>query len=148
MWAAFTEKGRLRQMAFGALDPRATMPLAPKAQREAFRFLQRQLDAYFAGTLRTFTVPLEPLGTVFQQRVWEEIIAISFGQTATYQDLALAIGNPQGAQAVGAAVGANPIPILVPCHRVIGTDGSLKGYAWGLDCKKALLMHEGALPRE
>jgi len=148
MWAAFTERGRLRQLAFGGLDPRATMPVAPKAQREAFKFLHLQLDAYFAGTLRTFTVPLDPLGTFFQQRIWEEVIAIPYGQTVTYQDLAQALGNPMGAQAVGAAVGSNPIAVLIPCHRVIGSDGSLKGYAWGLDLKKTLLTHEGALPKE
>lgn len=145
MWAAFTEHGRLRQMGFGGLDPRATMPLAPRSQREAFKYLQRQIEAYFAGTLHTFTVPLDPLGTHFQQRIWEHVQAIPFGKTTTYQQLAEATGNGLAAQAVGAAVGANPIALLIPCHRVIGTDGSLKGYAWGLEVKEALLKHEGAL---
>lgn len=147
MWAAFTEQGRLRQLAFGGLDPRATMPVAPKVQREAYKYLKVQLDAYFAGTLRTFTVPLDPVGTFFQQRVWEEVIAIPFGQTVTYQDLAQVTGNAEAAQAVGAAVGANPIAILIPCHRVIGSDGSLKGYAWGIERKQALLIHEKAWPK-
>jgi len=145
MWAAFTEQGRLRQLSFGGLDPRATMPLAPKSQREAFKYLQRQLEAYFAGTLHTFTVPLDPLGTNFQQRIWEQVQAIPFGTTVSYQQLAETTGNAQAAQAVGSAVGANPIALLIPCHRVIGSDGSLKGYAWGIETKQALLKHEGAL---
>nr|WP_320131730.1 methylated-DNA--[protein]-cysteine S-methyltransferase [uncultured Holophaga sp.] len=145
MWAALTEMGRLRQLAFGGLDPRATMPLPPRVHQETFKFLQRQLDSYFAGTLRTFTIPLEPAGTPFQVQVWEQLQTIPFGSTLTYQDLAERLGNPQAAQAVGAAVGANPIAILIPCHRVIGADGSLRGYAWGLEIKEALLIHEGAL---
>lgn len=148
MWAAFTERGRLRQLGFGGLDPRATMPLAPRSQRESFMFLQRQINAYFRGTLRTFTVPVEPLGTTFQQRVWEEVLAVPYGKTTTYQAIAEATGNTLAAQAIGAAIGSNPIALLIPCHRVIGSDGSLKGYAWGLELKKALLQHEGVLPKD
>lgn len=146
MWAAFDERGRLRQLAFGGLDPRGTAPLAPKSQREAFRFLLKQLDAYFSRNLQTFTVPVAPQGTEFQLRVWDELMAIPFGQTRTYGELARILGDEDGSRAVGAAVGANPIAILVPCHRVIGADGDLTGYAGGLDRKHALLELEGALP--
>jgi len=145
MWAALTEHGRLRQLAFGGLDPKATMPLPPPALRETFRFLQRQLDSYFAGTLQTFTIPLDPSGTPFQMQVWEQILAIPYGRTLSYHELAAQIGNEHASQAVGAAVGANPIAILIPCHRVVGADGSLRGYAWGLEIKESLLLIEGAL---
>ena len=145
MWAALSEQGRLKQLSFGGLDPRATMPLPPKAHQETFKFLQRQLDSYFAGTLRTFTIPLEPTGTPFQMQVWEQILLIPYGQTLSYHDLAIRIGNDQASQAVGSAVGANPIAVLIPCHRVVGTDGSLRGYAWGLEIKESLLIIEGAL---
>lgn len=146
MRAAFEAHGRLAQLAFGALDPRATMPLAPRAVRDGFRFLERQLLAYFSGTLRTFTVPLEPVGTEFQRRVWDELLGIPFGATLTYRDVAQRTGHPNGVRAVGAAIGANPIAILVPCHRVIGSNGSLTGYAGGLEIKEKLLRLEGVLP--
>lgn len=146
MWAAFDERGRLRQLSFGGLDPRVTAPLAPKAQREAFRFLLKQLDAYFSRNLQTFTVPLAPMGTEYQQRVWDDLQAIPYGQTRSYLDVARNLGDPDGARAVGSAVGANPIAILIPCHRVVGSDGDLTGYAGGLERKKQLLELEGALP--
>lgn len=146
MWAALDERGRLRQLAFGALDPRATAPLAPRAQREAFRYLLKQLDAYHAGKLQTFTVPLAPMGTEFQLRVWEEVASIPYGTVRTYGAIARNLGDPNAVRAVGQAVGANPIAILIPCHRVVGADGSLTGYAGGLDHKRELLRIEGAWP--
>lgn len=110
----------------------------------AFAAVRQQLDAYFGGTLRRFDIPLAPRGTEFQLAVWEALTHIPYGETITYGDLAIRIGNPTAVRAVGAANGANPIPIVVPCHRVIGADGSLTGFGGGLDTKRWLLRHEGA----
>ncbi|MBK9020583.1 MAG: methylated-DNA--[protein]-cysteine S-methyltransferase [Sulfuritalea sp.] len=107
--------------------------------------LQRELDAYFAGDLRQFRVALDPQGTEFQKRAWAALAAIPYGETRTYGQQAVAIGRPQAARAVGAANGRNPIGIVVPCHRVIGADGAMTGYAGGVDCKVFLLKLEGAL---
>lgn len=102
----------------------------------------RQLDAYFAGRLRTFDLPLAPVGTPFQNRVWSALRAIPFGETRNYGQLAKAIGKPTAMRAVGAANGRNPIAIVVPCHRVIGADGSLTGFGGGIERKKFLLSLE------
>ena len=102
-----------------------------------------QLDDYFAGRRRSFDLPLVQHGTQFQQRVWKALRTIPFGGTWSYSDLARAIGQPTAMRAVGAANGRNPIPIIVPCHRVIGRDGSLTGFAGGMDTKMALLRLEG-----
>ena len=107
--------------------------------------LQRELDAYFAGDLRQFRVALDPQGTEFQKRAWAALAAIPYGETRTYGQPAVAIGRPLAARAVGAANGRNPIGIVVPCHRVIGADGAMTGYAGGVDCKVFLLKLEGAL---
>ena len=105
-----------------------------------------QLCAYFAGRRETFDVPLDPLGgTAFQRSVWDALPAIPRGKTATYSGLAARLGHAQAARAIGAAVGRNPLSVIVPCHRVVGSDGSLTGYAGGLDRKTALLRLEGAL---
>ncbi len=106
----------------------------------------RQLQAYFAGNLRQFNLPLDMHGTDFQLRVWRELVRIPYGETRSYSQIAAAIGAPQAVRAVGAANGANPIPIVVPCHRVIGAGGKLVGYGGGLPLKKRLLELEGALP--
>jgi methylated-DNA-[protein]-cysteine S-methyltransferase len=98
-----------------------------------------ELVAYFAGQLQRFTVPLDPIGTPFQQRAWSVLATIAYGTTTTYGDLAARQGGRRFARAVGAANGANPLPIVVPCHRVIGADGSLTGFAGGLDAKRFLL---------
>jgi methylated-DNA-[protein]-cysteine S-methyltransferase len=113
--------------------------------RSAFSAARQQLDEYFEGRLRQFDIPLAPRGTEFQLAVWEALTRIPFGQTIAYRDLAIRIGNPSAVRAVGAANGANPIPIVVPCHRVIGADGSLTGFGGGLDTKRWLLRHEGAV---
>lgn len=102
-----------------------------------------QLAAYFAGALRRFDLPLAPEGTPFQQAVWAALCEIPYGRTITYAELARRIGRPRAVRAVGAANGRNPLPIVVPCHRVIGSDGTLTGYAGGLAVKEALLLHEG-----
>jgi methylated-DNA-[protein]-cysteine S-methyltransferase len=102
-----------------------------------------QLDAYFAGRLREFKIPLDLRGTLFQRRVWELLCDIPWGETRSYGQIAKALGRPKAARAVGRAVGTNPVSIVVPCHRVIGSDGTLTGYGGGLDRKEALLKLEG-----
>ena len=99
----------------------------------------RQLQEYFAGKRTVFTVPYALNGTSFQQAVWTQIAKIPYGQTAAYKDIAQAIDKPRAFQATGRAVGANPLAILIPCHRVVGSKGELTGYAFGLEMKKALL---------
>jgi methylated-DNA-[protein]-cysteine S-methyltransferase len=145
MVAAFDGRGRLHRLEFGAAEPRETSPLATKQIREAYTFLSRQLGAYFQGKLQTFTVPLAPEGTHFQMRVWEELRHIPYGKTISYHELALRLGEPKATRAVGQANGANPIPILIPCHRVIGSDGTLVGYGGGTERKEALLRLEGVM---
>lgn len=104
-----------------------------------------QLTAYFAEDLREFDLPLDPQGTTFQLEVWAALEEIPYGQTISYLELARRIGNPDAVRAVGLANGKNPLSIIVPCHRVIGSDGSLVGYGGGLPIKEALLTLEGAL---
>ena len=105
----------------------------------------RELDEYFAGTRKNFTVKLEARGTDFQQRVWQELAKIPFGVTASYADIARRVGSPRAVRAVGSANSKNPHWIIVPCHRVIASNGALSGYAGGLDRKKWLLEHESRL---
>ena len=128
-----------------------TMPGQPLAERllpqsvgddAGLRPVREQLAAYFAGELRDFDVDLRPQGTEFQQRVWAALTEIPFGETTTYGELAQRIESPTASRAVGAANGRNPISILVPCHRVVGKDGTLTGYAGGLPAKQWLLDHE------
>lgn len=120
--------------------------IAPAWRRDdaAFGEVRRQLDEYFAGRRRAFDLPLAPHGTPFQLRVWEELRRIGPGTTRTYGELARAVGKPAAARAVGAAVGRNPISVIVPCHRVVGSDGSLTGFAGGLARKRTLLTLEGS----
>jgi methylated-DNA-[protein]-cysteine S-methyltransferase len=101
-----------------------------------------QLDEYFAGSRKNFDLRLHPSGTAFQQLVWNALCEIPFGKTASYADIARKIGKPNAVRAVGAACGKNPLWLVVPCHRVIGTDGSLTGYAGGIERKEWLLAHE------
>ncbi|MGO9513704.1 MAG: methylated-DNA--[protein]-cysteine S-methyltransferase [Steroidobacteraceae bacterium] len=103
----------------------------------------RQLGEYFSGKRREFDLPLRMQGTDFQQRVWRNLTKIRYGETWSYGTLARCIGNPNASRAVGLANGRNPISIVVPCHRVIGADGSLTGYGGGLERKRWLLAHEG-----
>lgn len=109
---------------------------------------RRQLDEYFAGRRQQFDVRLAPQGTEFQRQVWHALTHIPYGHTTWYADLAERIGRPKAIRAVGAANGANPISIIIPCHRVIGRDGSLTGYAGGLERKEALLRLEGVMVGE
>jgi methylated-DNA-[protein]-cysteine S-methyltransferase len=129
-----------------------TLELNPESQPQAalnpnnslIRESMRQLQAYFDRKLRRFDLPLDLHGTAFQKRVWQALQTISYGETRSYAQLAAAIGSP-AARAVGAANGANPVAIVVPCHRVIGSSGRLIGYGGGLPLKKCLLELEGAL---
>lgn len=105
----------------------------------------RQLREYFAGERESFSVPLRPVGTAFQLGVWRALKEIPYGRTRTYRDIAHLIGRPTATRAVGAANGQNPLAIFVPCHRVIGSNGSLTGFGGGLDVKLALLRLEGVL---
>jgi len=105
-------------------------------------FARRQLDEYFAGTRQVFKLPLHPLGTPFQLEVWNELARIPYGETISYGELARRIGQPSAMRAVGATNGRNPLPIVLPCHRVIGSDGSLTGFGGGLPTKQFLLSLE------
>lgn len=107
---------------------------------------QAQLADYFAGRLRDFDLPLAPRGGPFELRVWQALLEIPYGTTCSYSEIAHRLGAPKATRAVGAANGRNPLPIVVPCHRVIGADGSLTGYGGGLEVKRYLLRLEGALP--
>jgi methylated-DNA-[protein]-cysteine S-methyltransferase len=122
----------------GELDLRA-------CRAEPFKTAADQLGAYFAGTLTRFTLPLAPRGSVFQQRVWAGLQDIPYGDTESYGELAERIGSPGAARAVGLANGKNPIGIIIPCHRVVGSDGSLTGYGGGIDRKRQLLDLERAV---
>ncbi|MEM1115105.1 MAG: methylated-DNA--[protein]-cysteine S-methyltransferase [Bacteroidota bacterium] len=122
----------------------------PDARPEADAVLAQatsELRAYFDGGAAAFAVPVRPAGTPFQERVWAALCDIPHGQTTSYGALATRLGDPQASQAVGAANGQNPIAILVPCHRVIGADGSLTGYAGGLERKRSLLALESPQTR-
>ena len=117
----------------------------PELKRGGSPLLDRvraQLDEYFSGRRREFDLPLDPRGTEFQRRVWQRLLLIPYGETTTYGALATQLGDAKASRAVGLANGSNPIPIVIPCHRVIGADGSLTGYGGGLPAKRWLLAHE------
>ena len=118
---------------------RATIDPSWRRDDSAFTDVRSQLDEYFAGTRRSFELPLAMSGGAFELRVWDELLAIPYGETSSYGEIAERIGNPGAARAVGLANGRNPIAVIVPCHRVIGADGSLTGYGGGLERKRALL---------
>ncbi|KUH40524.1 MULTISPECIES: methylated-DNA--[protein]-cysteine S-methyltransferase [Streptomyces] len=124
------QRHRPAEETFGEPDPRP------------FTEAVRQLDAYHAGELTAFDLPLRLAGTPFQRRVWDELRRVPYGETRTYGDLARALGAPQASRAVGLANGRNPVGIIVPCHRVIGASGGLTGYGGGLDRKRRLLAFE------
>jgi len=116
------------------------------ARHAPLRQAKRELAEYFGGGRKRFETALAPEGTPFQQAVWKAISAVGFGKTITYSELALHAGFPGSARAAGAATGRNPISIIVPCHRIVGSKGSLTGYAGGLDRKRALLALESGIP--
>jgi methylated-DNA-[protein]-cysteine S-methyltransferase len=125
-----------------SLKPKLGVPgvamLAPDRLRDA----ERQIAEYFAGTRKTFDLPVRPAGTPFQQKVWRALLDIPFGETISYQQLAITVGDINAMRAVGAANGKNPVSLVIPCHRVIGKNGSLTGYGGGLPLKKWLLEFE------
>lgn len=121
------------------LEPRPDPPGTRNDDHALLREAAAQLTAYFAGGLARFELPLDPRGTAFQVRVWRELERIPYAETRSYREIAASIGAPRSIRAVGAANGRNPIPIIVPCHRVIGADGKLVGYGGGLPLKKRLL---------
>ncbi|MFP5247529.1 MAG: methylated-DNA--[protein]-cysteine S-methyltransferase [Thermoanaerobaculia bacterium] len=131
------EAGRLVQLSFGAL------PEAPGRHATAEAGVATQLREYFARKRKTFDIELAPRGTDFQITVWNELLSIPYGETIPYSELARRIGKPAAVRAVGSANGANPIPVIVPCHRVIGANGSLTGYGGGIERKQFLLALEG-----
>jgi methylated-DNA-[protein]-cysteine S-methyltransferase len=129
-------------------DPSRVGPgaTAEDTRHPLLRQAQQELEEYFAGKRRTFTVKLDPSGTQFQNKVWKALRTIPFGETRSYGQIADQIGSRKAVRAVGAANGRNPIPIIVPCHRVIGADGTLTGFGGGLAIKARLLALEGAGP--
>jgi methylated-DNA-[protein]-cysteine S-methyltransferase len=132
----------LSQIWFEGKTDKAALGIECREDEPALREVIRQLRAYFAAELETFDVGLAPEGTPFQQRVWSELLKIPYGETISYGELARRIGSPNASRAVGLANGSNPIPIIIPCHRVIGSDGKLTGYGGGLPIKEKLLALE------
>ena len=126
----------------GAPHSEAAVPGGAREDVMAFAGVVEQLEAYFEGERTSFDIDLEPRGTEFQREVWRALSTIPYGETTTYAEIAAAIGKPSAVRAVGAANGRNPLSIIVPCHRVIGRDGTLTGYAGGIDNKRKLLALE------
>ncbi len=118
----------------------------PAAAARGMRAAREQLSEYFRRKRRVFDLPLEPAGSAFEQQVWTRLLAVPYGATMSYGAIAGELGLENGARAVGRANGANPIPIVIPCHRIIGSDGELTGYGGGLTLKRTLLELEGAIP--
>ena len=136
-----SERG-LRSVRF----PNRPQPIKGRmTSNSVIKLAKRELKAYFARQLKSFSVPLDWHGTAFQESVWQALTAIPYGETVSYTDIARAIGRPQSARPTGGAVGRNPIPIIVPCHRIIGSDHTLTGFTGGLNIKVALLELEGHL---
>lgn len=136
------DDGGLREIHFPGKDEGARSGRTSREDRDPFREAIAQLEAYFSGELERFDLALAPAGTPFQLAVWSKLREIPYGETTTYGELARRIGVPAASRAVGAANGRNPLPIVIPCHRVIGSDGSLTGYGGGLEIKRRLLALE------
>jgi methylated-DNA-[protein]-cysteine S-methyltransferase len=137
------DKGRLVRFNLSAAGA-ANVDRAAIRDDAAIAEVRRQVDEYCAGDRTEFDLELSPSGTSFQKSVWDALLAIPYGETRSYGEIARAIGQPNAARGVGSANHANPIGLIVPCHRVIGADGSLTGYGGGLPLKQALLAHEAA----
>jgi O-6-methylguanine DNA methyltransferase len=152
MGAVLTERGLARLTLPGEIYEECEAWAArwePQARKVAndtrLRLIEEQLCAYFTGALKEFDLPLDLRGTPFQVQVWSALVGVGYGETRTYGQIAAAIGRPDAVRAVGAANGANPVPVVVPCHRIIGGDGKLVGYGGGLDMKRRLLEIEGVI---
>lgn len=142
--AAFDEEGRLAELGFRESSSlRVDESSRRSSTTRSLDDLSTQLHEYFSGKRKTFEFPLAPKGTAFQLAVWNALLAIPYGDTITYAELAQRIGKPSAIRAVGAANGANPIPVIIPCHRVIGSNGTLTGYGGGIERKQWLLALEG-----
>lgn len=135
---AISQDGKLIGLAFGPLSPEN----AVERETEILTEVRRQLDEYFRGERRSFCLELSPEGTDFQKKVWRALYDIPYGETRSYRDIALAAGSPKAFRAVGQANHVNPIAIIIPCHRVLRSDGGIGGYAGGLDTKRMLLALE------
>jgi methylated-DNA-[protein]-cysteine S-methyltransferase len=135
------QDGRLAELGFRSSSLRVDE--SPSLSTRRLEDLTTQLAEYFSGTRKTFDFPLAPKGTPFQLAVWHALLEIPYGDTISYAELARRIGKPSAVRAVGAANGANPIPVIIPCHRVIGSNGTLTGYGGGIERKQWLLAHEG-----
>jgi methylated-DNA-[protein]-cysteine S-methyltransferase len=142
---ARTAKGLAGAWFDGQKDHPGTLAAPDRADDPVLADAARQLADYFSGRRQQFDLPLDLHGTPFQRGVWQALLRIETGQTQSYGDIARALGSHKAVRAVGSAVGKNPLSVIVPCHRVMGSDGSLTGYAGGLDRKRALLSLEGAL---
>lgn len=136
-----TEKG-LSTLIFQSGDAAMEVPNGAQHAPEKFSKVIHQLTQYFDKTRTEFDLPLDPKGTAFQQQVWQALTQVKYGQTQSYKWLAQAIDNPKAVRAVGGANGKNPIALIIPCHRIIGSNGKLTGYAGGLTLKEKLLAHE------
>jgi methylated-DNA-[protein]-cysteine S-methyltransferase len=153
LWIACSERGVCKVVfpcegGRAALDPwlASCLPsLEPTATSALLEQTRAELGEYFADTRQDFTLPLDFQGSAFYLRVWRALTRIPYGRTTSYGELAHTLGAPKAARAVGAACGANPVPIIAPCHRVLGSDGSLHGFGGGLPLKAWLLRHEGVL---
>lgn len=132
--AVLWENENFGRVPLGAMELSRGHPLLIRAER--------QLKEYFKGERPSFELPLLPSGTAFQKKVWKALLRIPFGETRSYGEIAKRVGSPHAARAVGAAIGRNPVSIIVPCHRVIGANGRLTGFAGGLRAKEFLLIHE------
>jgi methylated-DNA-[protein]-cysteine S-methyltransferase len=143
-WLEISANGDgLRSIRFIATPPIQTSPVGNPHLKRAYK----QLNEYFRGERMRFDIPLCPDGTDFQRNVWNHLSDIPFGTTVSYGDLAKSVGSPRGARAIGMANNRNPLPIVVPCHRVLGGDGKLVGYASGVEIKRKLLSLEGHPPK-
>src|SRR5579863_3148802 len=141
------DEGTLVEILLPNRRPHATAPgRFAVAAREGMRAAREQLGEYFQRKRRAFDLPLLAAGSAFERQVWDALLEIPFGATVSYGAIATVLGLSNGARAVGRANGANPIPIVIPCHRVIGSDGTLTGYGGGLPLKRTLLEFEGAIP--
>ncbi|HBL78518.1 MAG TPA: cysteine methyltransferase [Aequorivita sp.] len=143
---SFNEKFELVSAIFP--EDEIALPVANGLGSVKIQRVKKQFEEYFNGTRKTFDIPLSPEGTEFQKKVWTELLNIPYGETTTYQQMANKLGDPKVIRAAASANGKNPISIVIPCHRVIGSDGSLTGYAGGLHRKKWLLEHESPSPQQ
>ncbi len=153
MFAAVDERGRLVRLDF--LTKHRRKQIVADLERAGFAVewddqacasVAEQINDYFAGKRKKFDLALAPEGTTFQRQVWRELDKIPYGETRSYGEIAAGVGRPKGARAAGGAIGSNPIALVIPCHRVIGADGSLTGFGSGLPVKRQLLRLEGVLP--